>query len=124
MKITRSPHLSGTGAAGKAPGIAGVKGKPFAEKLAGAARAAGAARGPEKAAAARKARGVSDIGADLAAGRLGPQAALDKVIERVLDRQLGKAAAPALRAQLGAALRESMAEDPQLAAKVRALGRE
>jgi hypothetical protein len=123
MKITRSPHLSGTGAAGKAAGIAGVKGKPFAEKLAGAARA-GAAHGPEKAAAARKASGVSDIGADLTAGRLGPQAALDKVIERVLDRQLGKAAAPALRAQLGAALRESLAEDPLLAAKVRALGRE
>lgn len=123
MKITRSPHLREAGSAGKAPGIAGAKGKAFADKLASAERAAGAARGPEKAAAARRASAVSDIGADLKAGRLGQKAALDKAVERVLDRQLGKAAAPALRAQLGAALRESLTDDPLLAAKVRALGR-
>jgi hypothetical protein len=123
MKITRSPHLREAGSAGKAPGIAGAKGKAFADKLASAERAAGLAGGPEKTAAVRKASVVSDIAADLKTGKLGPKAALDKVVERVIDRQLGKAAAPALRAQLGAALRESLADDPLLMAKVRALGR-
>ena len=123
MKITRYTHLPEAGSTGRGPGIAGAKGKAFADKLAGAERAAGAVS-PEKAAAASKASPMADIAAELKAGRLGSKAALDKVVERVLDRQLGKAAPPALRAQLGAALRESLADDPLLAAKVRALGRE
>jgi hypothetical protein len=122
MKITRSPHLREAGSTGKAPGIAGARGKSFADKVASAERTAGALS-PEKTAAASKASPIADIAADLQAGKLGPKAALDKLVERVLDRQLGKTAAPTLRAQLGAALRESLADDPLLAAKVRALGR-
>ena len=72
----------------------------------------------------RKALHVSDIGADLKAGKLTPQAAIDKVIERVLDRQVGRKAGTAIREKLAAALRESLADDPLLAAKVRALGQE
>ena len=67
---------------------------------------------------------VSDIGAALKAGKLTPQAAIDKVIEHVLDRQVGRKASAAVREKVGAALRESLADDPVLAAKVRSLGEE
>ncbi len=126
MKISRisSPHQPGS--TGKVPSVGAIGGKKFAEKL-GAARAEGVARGAlstgksEKSSAAVH---VSDIGADLKAGKLTPEAAIDKVIERVLDRQVGRKAGIAIRAKLGAALRESLADDPLLAAKVRALGQE
>jgi len=50
--------------------------------------------------------------------------ALDQVVERILVRQLGKDAPAATRDKIGAALRESLADDPLLAAKIRALGRD
>src|SRR5947209_3083428 len=40
---------------------------------------------------------VADLGAALEAGRLDPQAALDAVISRVIDRQVGRDAPPAVR---------------------------
>jgi len=123
MKISRSPHAAPPGSPGKAPVVAGTKGKGFAAKL---ARAEGAteASNAQRPAAARKAPAVSDIGADLKAGRISAQTAIDKVVERVLDRQLGRHAGAALREKLAAALRESLADDPLLAAKVRALSQE
>jgi hypothetical protein len=126
MKISRtsSPHQPGS--LGKTPGVGGTGGKGFAQKL-GAAKAAGVDKGSLAAGKAEKTGkpvSVSDIGADLKAGKLTPQAAIDKVIERVLDRQVGRKAGPAVREKLGAALRESLADDPLLAAKIRALGQE
>ncbi len=64
---------------------------------------------------------VSDIGSALKAGRITPEAAIDKVIERVIAQQLGIHATPAAKEKIGAALRERLADDPLLAAKVRAL---
>jgi hypothetical protein len=123
MKISRaaSPQLSG--AAGKLPGVAS-KGKDFAAKLdkATAKTAVSAAR--SKPASATRSAGVSDIGADLKAGRITPQAAIDKVIDRIVAQQLGIHAAPAAKEKIGAALRERLADDPLLAAKVRALSDE
>jgi hypothetical protein len=127
MKIARPPNVSQPGSAPKARDLAGATGKGFAAELQRAERAAapaGLAGGPGQAGAAGVATAVADIGAELGAGKLTPAAAIDKVVERVLDRQLGKSAAPALRAQLGAALREALADDPLLAAKVRALSQE
>jgi len=123
MKISRTslPHQPGT--TGKAPGVGGPSGKGFAAKL-GAAKAESVSRGALAASKAEKTHrsiAVSDIGADLKAGKLTPQAAIDKVIERVLDRQVGRKAGAAVREKLSAALRESLADDPMLAAKVRAL---
>jgi hypothetical protein len=126
MKISRTSPPSQPSALGKAPGVGGTSGKGFAAKL-GAAKADSVAKGSlaaGKTEQARKAVPVSDIGADLKAGKLTPQAAIDKVIERVLDRQVGRKAATELRAKLGTALRESLADDPLLAAKIRALGQE
>ena len=124
MKISRtsSPHQPGS--LGKAAGVGGASGKGFAAKL-GAVKADRSAKGATlRSEKAQRALPVSDIGADLKAGKLTPQAAIDKVIERVLDRQVGPKAGPAIRERLGAALRNSLADDPLLAAKVRALSQE
>ena len=122
MKVTRSSHV-GPGSPGKAPAVAGAQGKTFAAKLGHAERAA-AAGAPQRAAPVHHSSAVADIGAELRAGRITAQAAIDKVVERVLDRQLGKQASVALRAKLGAALRETLADDPLLAAKVHTLRQE
>jgi hypothetical protein len=124
MKISRPPHPASPGSAAKAPGVVGTRGKGFAAKLDQAERALGARGEPHQPAAVRGAGTVSDIGADLKAGKITAKAAIDRVVERVLDRQLGKKAGVALRQKVGAALRESLADDPLLAAKVRSLGQE
>lgn len=126
MKISRISSPQQPGATGKAPGVGGVCGKAFAAKL-GAVKTDGVTKGAlaaGKSAKTQKAVAVSDIGADLKAGKLTPQAAIDKVIERVLDRQVGRKADVSLREKLGAAMRESLTDDPTLAAKVRALAEE
>lgn len=102
----------------------GVGGKDFAEKLdrSGAAatgvEAAGASTG---AARAGTTSAVGEIGADLKAGRVSPEAALEQVIDRILDRQLGPGAPPAVREQVEAALRDALESDPLLAEKMRVL---
>jgi hypothetical protein len=123
MKISRPPHAHPPGSLGKAEALAGTTGKGFAAKLDQAERAA-SVRSAERPAVPRKAAAIADIGADLKAGKITAEAAIDKVVERVLDRQLGKTAGAALRGKIGAALRESLADDPLLAAKVRALSQE
>jgi len=126
MKISRSSSPHQPGSLGKAPSVGGASGKGFAAKL-GAVKADGVSKGTVatgKSAKAPKALPVSDIGADLKAGKLTPQAAIDKVIERVLDRQVGRKAGTEVRQKIGTALRESLADDPFLASKIRALGQE
>jgi hypothetical protein len=123
MKISRTSSPHQPSATGKAPSVGGTSGKGFAAKL-GAAKAESLSKGALATSRSERARtsvAVSDIGAALKAGKLTPQAAIDKVIERVLDHQVGRKAGAAMREKLGAALRESLADDPMLAAKVRAL---
>jgi hypothetical protein len=106
--------VEGPGGPEKA-GAQGVAGKGFAEKI---ERGAEAGRAAETSAPGQ----VSDIGAELRAGRLTPAAALEKVIDRVIDQQVGANAPAAIREQVGAALRRALEEDPLLAEKLRALG--
>lgn len=123
MKISRTSSPQQPSATGKATNVGGASGKGFAAKL-GAAKTESVNKGAQAAGKAEKARqsvDVSDLGAELKSGRLTPQAAIDKVIERVLDSQVGPKAGAAVREKLGASLRESLADDPMLAAKVRAL---
>ena len=124
MKISRTSSPQVTGSAGKAPSVGGTSGKGFATRLA-AAQAKGVAQGgilaAEKPAQTRRTIAVSDIGAELKTGKLTPEAAIDKVIERILDRQVGRKAGAKVREKIGAALRESLADDPLLVAKFRAL---
>jgi hypothetical protein len=98
------------GAASRAEGT----GQAFAEKLAGAASQGAAAPG-----------GVwmKEIAAEIDAGRLQPQAALDRVVDLVLARQLGEGAPPAMREQVRAALKDALENDPTLAEQLRALAR-
>jgi hypothetical protein len=62
---------------------------------------------------------TADIAAELQAGRLGAKAALDRIIERVIDKQLGVDAPAAAREKLRAALQDTLADDPFLAEKIR-----
>jgi hypothetical protein len=127
MKISRPPSPNQAGPLAKTPGVGGAKGHGFATKLQSAERTAapaGARRSADGPAAVRRSCTVSDIGAEIKAGRITPEAAIDKVVERVLDRQLGKKAGAALREKVGAALRDSLADDPLLMAKVRTLSGE
>jgi hypothetical protein len=123
MKVSKplSGSVSGRPAGAPAPGGASAKG--FADKLAKASesRKAGAATPTQPAAQAGKVSGVADIARDLKAGKITPQAAIDRVVERIVARQVGAKGPAAVREQLSAALRRTLEDDPMLAAKVRAL---
>jgi hypothetical protein len=117
MKISRSPSSPQPGSKAKLPGVG--EGKEFAVRLS-STEAAARSQVPRNPAVA-KTTAISDIGADLKAGKITPGVAIDRVVERILDRQLGKNAGAAVREKIAAALRESLTDDPMLAAKVRAL---
>ena len=121
MKITRPPHVRAGAPTGKASPSAPAKGKAFTDKLAAAERPQ-PATAPAPTVGTRGASALAEVSAALEAGRLSAKAAVDKVVEVVLDRQLGPSASPALRAQLAQALHESLTDDPLLAAKLRSLG--
>jgi hypothetical protein len=92
----------------------------FADKL----KSAGAptpATGTSAKDAARATSGTADLAAELKAGKISPQAAVDKVIDRVVDKQLGTNAPAAVREKLRAALETAVADDPLLADKIRGL---
>jgi len=93
-------------------------GKSFAETVAGVAPARAAA-----APSVARANGisVSDLVADLRAGKLDARAAVDKVIDRVLGAQLGPQTPAHVRDKVQAALRDAVEDDPLLAEKIRGL---
>jgi hypothetical protein len=64
---------------------------------------------------------VADISADLQAGRITPQVALEKVISRVIDHQVGLNAPAGVRERVSQALRQALEDDPLLAEKLTAL---
>ncbi|HEY2728407.1 MAG TPA: hypothetical protein VGK52_00610 [Polyangia bacterium] len=92
--------------------------RTFAETL-GAGRPAPEAVPPRAGAADPL---TSDIAADLQAGKIDPKAALDRVVERVLDHQLGADAPATLRSQLRDALRNTISSDPFITERLRGLG--
>lgn len=91
---------------------------PFADKLKAGQPAGVSETG---AAAPTAASGVSDLAAALKAGTLTPKAAVDRVIDRVVEKQLGADAPAAAREKLRAALEDAVADDPLLAEKIRGL---
>jgi len=102
---------------------AGAKG--FADKLARAS-ASDKPRATEasRPARAHEVRAVADIGKALQAGQIAPPTALDRVIERIVAHRVGPNGPSTIREKLSAALRQTLEDDPILAAKVRALGEE
>ena len=126
MKVSKPPSGSLVGRPADLAGVKKAGTKGFAQKLAHAS-------GPEKSRAARatqpsgradKVAGVADIGKALKAGQITPQAALDRVVERIVARQVGVNGPAAIKKNLSAALRQTLEDDPMLAAKIRALGDE
>jgi len=124
MKVSKpmSGSLSGPPIDFHAARKTGAKG--FADKLAkasdtGKARAAATTQPTGR---ADKVAGVADIGKALKAGQIAPRAALDRVVERIVARQVGVNGPAAIKKNLTAALRQTLEDDPMLAAKIRALG--
>jgi hypothetical protein len=87
-------------------------GKAFADKLEGAS-ATTPAVGPAGA--------LGADGAALKAGTLSAETVLERAIGRILDKQVGAQAPPAVRAQVEAALRDAIASDPLLIDKIKIL---
>ena len=126
MRVSKSPPGSPSGHPVDLPAAKSAGAKGFADKL---ARASGSVKARTAAAPAPAARsggvpGVADIGKALKAGEITPQAALDRVVEGIVSRRVGPNGPAAIREKVRAALRQTLEEDPMLAAKVRTLGDE
>ena len=124
MRVSKPPAGSLSGLpvglpAAKAPGAKG-----FADKLARVSGTAKARTTAAPAARAGRVSSVTDIGKALKAGQITPQMALDRVVERIVARRVGPNGTAAVREKISAALRQTLEDDPMLAAKIRALGDE
>jgi hypothetical protein len=127
MKVTETgatlpPETDPGDAAEKAAG-SGSAGKTFADTMQKSGGAEGAAPAPPDIGRVDTTRIVADIAGELEAGKISPQVAVDRVVERVLDLQLGQGAPAALRDQVAGALRQALEEDPMLSAKLTQLAR-
>ena len=106
------------------PAAKGAGAKGFADKLARVSGTAKARTTAAPAARAGRVSSVTDIGKALKAGQITPQMALDRVVERIVARRVGPNGTAAVREKISAALRQTLEDDPMLAAKIRALGDE
>lgn len=118
-----TPGVSGPEGTGAPSGVSSGKaakepGKAFAEKIS-------APRPAESAGVAGTIRkndvAVRDIATDLRAGKLTSRAAVDKVMESVVARQVGPEAPQGVRDRVRAALQDAIENDPVLADKLRQL---
>ena len=126
MKVSKPPSGLLLGRAADFPVVKKAGANGFADKLAKASGAAKAhaATATQPTARAGKVAAVADIGKALQAGQITPQTALDRVVERIVTRQVGVNGPAALKKNLAAALRQTLEDDPMLAAKISALGDE
>jgi hypothetical protein len=112
------------------PGKAEGPAEAFAQHLDGTAGPAGAgpteARGPAGAAGAEgpaAADPVRSVAADLRAGRITPEQAVDRLVEDTVARRIGAGGPEAVRERLRASLVDLLARDPHLADLVKRLER-
>ena len=89
-------------------------GKTFAETVGGAA--------PARPAEVAVDPTLRALAAEVDAGKLDARAAVDRLIEHVVNLQLGSDASPQAREQVAAALRDAVASDPLIAEKLKGLG--
>jgi len=97
-------------------------GRKFADKFAEKMESTAAARGPEGAPRSAPV-GLADLVKEVEAGRLDPRTAVDQLVERVVDAQLGPGAPAGVRDSVQAALRDALESDPLLVAKLGQLRR-
>jgi hypothetical protein len=64
---------------------------------------------------------TGDIAAALARKEITPDAAVDRVVSRILEKQVGPGAKPEVQAKVETALRDALETDPVLMAKVKSL---
>jgi hypothetical protein len=126
MRVSKPPAGSLSGLPVGLPAAKGAGAKGFADKLAKASVSAKArtATAPAPAARAGGVPAIADIGRALKAGQITPQAALHRVVEQIVARRVGPNGTAAVREKISAALRQTLEDDPMLAAKIRALGDE
>jgi hypothetical protein len=117
--IAGKPGPGGAEGPDKAGGA--TAGRSFAETLAAGRAAPGVAPSAAQTQVGGPDALTSDIATDLKAGKVDAKTALDRVVERVLDRQLGADAPVALRDQVREALRDTIGGDPFLADRLRGL---
>jgi hypothetical protein len=121
MKIRGPGSGQPTSGAGDASEVEKSGGKQFEGKLEKAQSVAGAtAQKPVD--PDRPKSFVSDIGEALESGAITPEAAVNQVVDRVLDNQLGANASPKLRSEVETFMRDKMETDPVLGAKIKSLG--
>jgi hypothetical protein len=95
-------------------------GRKFAE----AVEASGAPRGPEGPGVSHSSPvALADLVKEVEAGRLDARTAVDQLVERVVDAQLGPSAPAAVRGSVQEALRQALESDPLLIAKLGQLRR-
>jgi len=129
--VVPSSTPSGAPAAADAAGPASRVGSPASSEVTDAGRKfaemvdqTAAPRGPEAAGASPGAPvALADLVKEVEAGRLDPRTAVDQLVERVVDAQLGPSAPAAVRDRVQAALRDALESDPLLAAKLGQLRR-
>jgi hypothetical protein len=114
------PPVGGPGDDPKSESASGVGGPRFADKL-GAPEAAKSTGGPAATAAEATRSLTADVAAELGAGRIDAKGAVDRVIERIVDKQVGPGAPAAVRETVRTALERAVADDPLLSEKIRAL---
>ena len=119
MKITGPRSGQPTEGAGDAPDVERSGGKGFA----GALEKTESATGPATPARTEAAKGglVGDIGQRLESGEITAEQAVDEVVVRVLDNQLGEGASPKLRSEVETLMRDKLESDPLLKGKVDSL---
>jgi hypothetical protein len=100
--------------------VKGPEGSGFANKLeeTGAAQPATTAEAPAAAARSATPSFIGDISAKLREGKLTPQEAVDQVMNRILDRQLGEGAPAGVRSEVESAMKNALDSDPVLTAKM------
>ncbi|HEY0709268.1 MAG TPA: hypothetical protein VGG33_20830 [Polyangia bacterium] len=111
--------VGGADEAGASDKAAGT-GAKFAEKLEKTAAASGGPAADKSAGNQRRLTG--DIGAALENKEISAEAAVDQVMNRILDNQMGAGTPAGTRAQVENALREALDSDPLLSAKLKNLG--
>jgi hypothetical protein len=118
VKITGPRTGQPSEGVGETPDVERSGGK-FTEALGKTESVSGAA--PQGQAAPPKKTLVGDIGQRLESGEITPEDAVDEVVDRVLDDQLGLDASPQLRSQVESFMRGQLETDPLLADKIKNL---
>lgn len=121
MKITGSGPNVPAGSTEDAKGVDRPAGDTFANKLDKVASTASAATEKAPPPPPVPGRMTGDIGAALDRKEITVESAIDQVMGRILDRQLGEGAPPAARSEVESALRDALKSDPVLSAKVQSL---